>query len=308
MGRFLDISDYNNVNNYGAFASSGLIGAICKASEGTTNQEDTFNEKYNGIKSVGLKFGAYHMLCITSAPETQAQNFANMLSGKQLDIYPVLDVEYDNLRNVAEDYSNRFIAKFKELTGMDMIVYSCESYLIDCFSDTFRSSHALWIANYFHQPTMGNMVAWQFTESCGDYGFVDGDVDCNELLDGSRFFIDGQGSINIQYGGGGSVQQPNEEIRRLQHELNVQGFRDYNGNALAEDGYYGELTLSACPLVKRGAEGNITQWVQLRVGVNPDCDFGQDTENGVIYFQQSRGITADGEVGKNTWRELLKSV
>lgn len=95
----------------------------------------------------------------------------------------------------------------------------------------------------------------------------------------------------------------NSEIQRLQHELNVQGF----GN-LDEDGISGPKTLDACPLVKRGASGNITQWIQLRVGVNPDCVFGGETENGVIYFQQSRGLSQDGQVGKDTWRELLKSV
>lgn len=101
---------------------------------------------------------------------------------------------------------------------------------------------------------------------------------------------------------------PNEELRRLQHELNIQGFKDENGNKLSEDGYYGKLTLSACPLLKHGCCGNITQWVQLRIGVTPDGDFGNNTDDGVIYFQQSRGLKQDAIVGKDTWRELLKSV
>lgn len=100
----------------------------------------------------------------------------------------------------------------------------------------------------------------------------------------------------------------NDEIRRLQHELNVQGFTDENGNQLSEDGIGGQLTLSACPLVKRGAYGNITQWIQLRVGVNPDCDFGGQTEEGVKYFQRSRNIDDDGEVGKVTWSKFFESI
>lgn len=300
MSRFLDISNYNSVNNYGAVANAGLS-VICKASEGTTLQESSFNSKYNNLKSVGVRVGAYHMLCVTSEPETQAQNFANMISGKELDIYPVLDVEYDNLRRCAEEYSNRFIAKFKELTGLDMIVYSCESYLNDCFSDAFRNSHALWVANYGSNPEnrLPNVIAWQFTDKCRDYGFVDGDVDCNELLDANRFFINGSITFNCSFAAPQKVQS-NNVVLQLQQLINAQGF-----GPVAEDGIAGPDTLSHCPMVKEGASGQITQWVQLRVGANADGDFGPNTEQAVKWFQQSRGLSADGIVGEDTWHELL---
>lgn len=98
----------------------------------------------------------------------------------------------------------------------------------------------------------------------------------------------------------------NDEVARLQNELNVQGFKDKNGNILKVDGKVGELTLSACPLIKKGSYGNITQWVQLRVGVEPDKNFGDETEKGVKYFQRSRLIADDGEVGQITWKNLFQ--
>jgi GH25 family lysozyme M1 (1,4-beta-N-acetylmuramidase) len=306
--RFLDISNHNNVTNYDALASSGLCGVICKASEGTTLQDSTFNDKYNNLSSRGVNFGAYHMLCVTSEPETQAENFANQLQGKILQIHPVLDVEYDNLRDCAEEYSNRFLDKFKQLTGMDCIIYSCESYFNECFSVGFLNSHALWVANYSNTPKdrLPNVIAWQFSESCEDYP-IDGGVDCSELYNDALFFLNGQAftPINVQEK---TDVATTDAFLALQRELNRQGYRDENGNLLNEDGIPGKLTLSACPLVKRGANGLITQWIQFRVGVPPDCDFGGQTEQAVKDFQDSRGITPDGEVGKVTWKNFFDAM
>lgn len=98
----------------------------------------------------------------------------------------------------------------------------------------------------------------------------------------------------------------NPEIARLQKELNIQGFRDMNGNKLIDDGFGGELTLSACPIVKRGSFGNITGWIQLRVGCNCDNDFGVETEKVVKEFQSNYKLQSDGIIGKQTWSKFFE--
>lgn len=96
------------------------------------------------------------------------------------------------------------------------------------------------------------------------------------------------------------------EIAQLQNELNNQGFKDSNGNALNVDNIAGELTLSACPTIKKGAKGNITKWLQNYIfNVTADGDFGEITENAVIDFQGRCGLYVDGVIGQNTWREIL---
>ena len=97
----------------------------------------------------------------------------------------------------------------------------------------------------------------------------------------------------------------NNDILQLQRELNVQGFKDKNGNTLIEDGIAGELTISACPLVKKGATGNITRWIQRHVNTQDDGIFGEGTRQAVSIYQASKGLEADGIVGKNTWTKLL---
>lgn len=94
-------------------------------------------------------------------------------------------------------------------------------------------------------------------------------------------------------------------VRSLQAELNVQGFKDSNGNKLVVDGIAGSKTLSACPTLRIGARGNITKLMQQKIGVAADGIFGNNTKQAVINYQKSKGLVADGIVGRNTWRKLL---
>jgi len=93
---------------------------------------------------------------------------------------------------------------------------------------------------------------------------------------------------------------------RIQVECNVQGFSNQ-----AVDNIPGPNTLAGCPLIKIGSSGKITALVQERLnklGFNcGDVDgiFGEKTRGSVIAFQSSRGLSADGIVGQNTWRKLL---
>ncbi len=95
-------------------------------------------------------------------------------------------------------------------------------------------------------------------------------------------------------------------VRRLQQECNNQGFSNQK-----VDGIPGPATLAGCPLMRKGAQGNITKLLQEKLvslgystnGV--DGIFGSGTYSAVREFQKTRGLSADGIVGQNTWRKLL---
>lgn len=98
----------------------------------------------------------------------------------------------------------------------------------------------------------------------------------------------------------------NDWVRRLQTECNTQGFSNQR-----VDGIPGKNTLAGCPTCRKGARGNITRLIQERLnslGFNcgkVDGIFGTGTRAAVIAFQKAHGLSADGIVGKNTWRALL---
>ena len=95
-------------------------------------------------------------------------------------------------------------------------------------------------------------------------------------------------------------------IRRLQEECNKQGFSNQ-----VVDGIAGLNTLKGCPTLKYGSRGNITKLLQeklVSLGYNTngiDGIFGNGTKNAVIKYQKSKGLSADGIVGRNTWKKLL---
>lgn len=92
----------------------------------------------------------------------------------------------------------------------------------------------------------------------------------------------------------------NDWVRRLQTECNTQGFSNQK-----VDGIPGKITLAGCPTCRKGARGNITRLIQEKLGVAVDGIFGNGTRAAVIAFQKAHGLSADGIVGKNTWRALL---
>ena len=50
---------------------------------------------------------------------------------------------------------------------------------------------------------------------------------------------------------------------------------------------------------------NLTKIVQRIVGVAVDGKCGKNTEKAIIAYQKKHGLTADGEVGINTWKKIL---
>lgn len=50
---------------------------------------------------------------------------------------------------------------------------------------------------------------------------------------------------------------------------------------------------------------SLTKLIQRVVGVTADGKFGSGTKAAVVIWQKEHGLTADGEVGRNTWKKLL---
>lgn len=102
------------------------------------------------------------------------------------------------------------------------------------------------------------------------------------------------------------VSNTDDWVARLQVECNKQGFSNQK-----VDGIPGANTLKGCPTLKKGASGNITKLLQeklVKLGYSTngvDGIFGSGTYSAVREFQKTRGLSADGIVGQNTWRKLL---
>lgn len=98
--------------------------------------------------------------------------------------------------------------------------------------------------------------------------------------------------------------------KALQISLN----RDYNAG-LVVDGIVGKQTVSAYTnkIAKRGTVSYLTSWIELALitlnyysgSVEYKGVYGDGVYSGVIQFQETNGLGADGIVGKNTITKLL---
>lgn len=296
----IDVSNHNGYINWSSVKSSGIECVYIKATEGTTYVDPYMLRNCYGAKSEKLLIGFYHFLVGSSTPETQAENFYNCIKDKNNNLWPCLDLEHSkNEPDNFMDYALRFIERFKALSGMNICIYACPSFIEENL-DNRLAKYPLWCAHYgvdrpgFTKVWGSSYAGHQYTEK-GSVPGITGNVDMNNF---------NEGILNGSQAGQASSVFTNIYIP-LQEELNRQGFKDKNGNALAVDGVPGELTLSACPTVRKGARGNITRWIQEQLNIDADGDFGDLTEEVVKIFQRTKGLLVDGIVGKETWRALL---
>ncbi|WP_317119977.1 GH25 family lysozyme, partial [Clostridium neonatale] len=127
MFKGIDVSNNNGSINFNKVKSDGVEVVYIKATEGTTFKDGYLDGNYSNAHSVGLKTGFYHFLVGTSSPETQAINFYNAIKNKSNDLIPMLDIETNF--NGLIDYAERFIKKFKEISNMQIGIYTYTGFL-----------------------------------------------------------------------------------------------------------------------------------------------------------------------------------
>lgn len=101
-------------------------------------------------------------------------------------------------------------------------------------------------------------------------------------------------------------KQSDNWVARLQAACNEQGF-----SSQTVDGIPGSNTLEGCPILRYGAIGVITRLLQEKLNClgystnGIDGVFGYGTKNAVIRYQRDNGLSADGIVGRSTWKKIL---
>ncbi len=294
----IDVSNYNKNINWINVKNAGFSCVYIKATEGTTYIDPLLDSHYQGAVKAGMQIGFYHFLTFKSAPETQAQNFFDNIKNKSSALRPCLDVEVTG--NNPNNYIRRFIAKFKTLSDMPLIIYSGAYFARDNIATDIKSSYPLWVAHYGVDPwnsginTNFNVVTGhQYTNKgtiSGISGVFDMDVFNNNILL--------QNSWQFR-----PVYVHNAKISELQRICN-----NLTGSNLNVDGFWGPLTDAAVkklPLAGlKYRTPDLTVWVQLRLGINPDGILGPKTELAVKSWQQKHSLKVDGIVGYNTIKSL----
>jgi len=298
----IDISNHNGIIDFNQVMAAGIQAVIIKATEGVDYTDPLLEEHYKNASGTGLAIGFYHFMSEKTEPTQQAIDFYNAIKDKEYNIFPVLDIEsntYGRSKLGVTDRCIEFLEKFKELSGIDCIVYTYVSFAND-YLDNRLAKYKCWIAHY-GVDTPSSTLAWannyvghQYTDK-GSVSGIRGNVDLNNFTDGILL-----SNTSVVSNVTSRTFESDSWIVSLQNECNAQGFSNQ-----VVDGIPGPKTLAACPILREGAKGNITKLLQEKLRIIADGIFGINTREAVLAFQINNGLTPDGIVGQNTWSKLL---
>jgi lysozyme len=89
----VDISKYQGDVDFKQLKASGITYVFIRASEGNTYQDPKFESHFAQAKAAGLIVSAYHFYETNDAPNSQLDNFTQLVTLSMGDLPPVVDIE-----------------------------------------------------------------------------------------------------------------------------------------------------------------------------------------------------------------------
>lgn len=184
--RGIDVSAYQTPVDWAKVASSGIVLAYCKASEGLTYSSPAYFEQMNGAREAGLRVAGYHLFHPRDDAVQQARFFLQKAGTNAAWLPHALDLE------VTEGMSARAVlaaaARWLETVsgaiGQPAVIYVSPGFWRSLGDPRNFHQHPLWVADYAAQPSLpGGWPAyamWQFTDA-GTVDGISGPVDLNAV-------------------------------------------------------------------------------------------------------------------------------
>jgi GH25 family lysozyme M1 (1,4-beta-N-acetylmuramidase) len=165
----IDISKYNPGILTGITLHDSITFIICKATEGTTYTDPSFDANHDLIRAGDYLLGAYHFYRSGDNPAAQAAFFWKVISAKgETDIAPVVDVEQESLPgNAAIDpdtFQSDLLAFLDHLRARCRrvpIIYTNRPFANEYLTDRRFSRYPLWIADYARRDAPRLPETWK---------------------------------------------------------------------------------------------------------------------------------------------------
>lgn len=173
----VDVSHYQGDINWSDFEKQNISFAFIKATEGSGHIDESAAYNLETAAETDIKISAYHFFSFDSPGETQADNYISVVAPDDLDMPPVVDIEYygDKKSNkpTAEECETilaPLLAKLEEYYGAKPIIYTTLSVYNRYIKENFPD-YPLWIRNVFCEPQFIDWKFWQYSDKGTLYGF-----------------------------------------------------------------------------------------------------------------------------------------
>ena len=310
----LDISEHQSGMNIQKIKDAGfdyvILRAGVKLNAGSNRKDYNFEEFYTAARKAGLDIGTYYYSQAKSVAEAkeEAKCFLEYIKGKTFE-YPVyLDFESSSVR----DYLGSSASKATEICYAFMDVMRDAGYLVGLYGyaswfdpgyggwmasaldDNIGKKYEFWMANYFNNMLPENDRTKNYKNKYGMYQYTS-----SKTISGWSGKLD----HNVCYKDYPSI-------------VKKYGFNGYDSEASSVIKYdTAKSVLKMTTTLKEGST-NKKQITYLQKALDvlgyytktPNGEYDTTTVNAVRKYQNSQGLTVDGEAGPSTLTEIVNDI
>lgn len=183
----LDVSHWQEINNFAHVVENGTAGVILKCTQGTTYIDPTYFDRASAANGAGLLVSAYHFLEHADV----AEQMAHFVEYASLPDNGRVCIDFEENPNGPDPTLDDLLEAVRWLldnTSYEITVYGSgllKSVVGNDYIGLLAANTSLWIAHYtdkaspdWPKATWKTWSLWQWTQSGGSPGIA-GSVDCN---------------------------------------------------------------------------------------------------------------------------------
>ena len=176
----VDVSNYQGDIDWKTLESQDVSFAFIKATEGSGHVDESVRVNLERAEETGIIVSAYHFFSFDSPGETQAENFISAVSPDEIDMPPVVDIEYyaDKRKHKptkaeAEAILRPLLEELERYYGTKPIIYTTIPVYMRYVKEDF-GEYPLWIRSVNFEPDLMDWKFWQYCD-CGELEGYNGD-------------------------------------------------------------------------------------------------------------------------------------
>lgn len=173
----VDVSNYQGLIDWDKLEEQNVAFAFIKATEGSGHIDESARRNLERASKTSIKKSAYHFFSFDSPGETQAENYISVVGADEIDMPPVVDIEYyaDKKSNKptkeeTEQILRPLLEKLEEYYEVKPIIYTTLPVYFRYVKENF-SDYPLWIRNVNFEPDLMNWKFWQYCDKGELYGY-----------------------------------------------------------------------------------------------------------------------------------------
>lgn len=174
----VDVSHYQGEIDWNILKKQNVSFAFIKATEGSSHVDEYAESNLVNAAKTDIRISAYHFFSFDSPGETQAENYISVVDADEIDMPPVVDIEYygdkqSNRPSEAETEAilKPLLIKLEEHYGEKPIIYTTLPVYSRYISGSF-SEYPLWIRNVNCEPEFMSWKFWQYSDKGELEGFA----------------------------------------------------------------------------------------------------------------------------------------